>query len=175
MKSRGKSLLKKHTSWKVAAKSFMLLLCDLGGLAKKNIPRQLLFSRKAYRLFTQSRWGYWAAEMMRVRGWDRWEAFGLMRREQRVVRQWGQPPTCLLLYNIYHPCATESLRLSLSGVKCYFSFCSGKGLSGELNRKSTRSARSAWEYIPAELSISMLITLIPQICSAFMHYIIVSE
>ena len=33
----------------------MLLLRDLGGLARKNIPRQLLFSRKAYRLFTQSR------------------------------------------------------------------------------------------------------------------------
>ena len=38
------------------------------------------------RLFTQSRRAYWAAEMIRVRGWDRWEAFGLMRRKQRDLR-----------------------------------------------------------------------------------------
>ena len=41
------------------------------------------------RLFTQSRRAYWAAERIRVRGWDRWEAFGLMRRAQKIVRRWG--------------------------------------------------------------------------------------
>ena len=45
------------------------------------------------RLFTQSRRAYWAAEIIRVRGWDRREAFGLMRREQRDLRSmwrgWG--------------------------------------------------------------------------------------
>ena len=38
--SRGKSLLKNHTSWKADTNIFMLLLGSLGGLARKNIPRQ---------------------------------------------------------------------------------------------------------------------------------------
>ena len=50
------------------------------------------------RLFTQSRRAYWAAERIRVRGWDRWEAFGLMRRVQKIVRRWGslEEAECIL-------------------------------------------------------------------------------
>ena len=54
------------------------------------------------RLFTQSRRGYWAEEMIRVRGWDRWEAFGLMRRAQRDLRSmwsvWGDSARTVLVH-----------------------------------------------------------------------------
>jgi len=50
------------------------------------------------RLFTQSRRTYWAAEMISMRGWDRREAFGLVRRAQRVVRQ-GQPRRGWIFHN----------------------------------------------------------------------------
>jgi len=37
--------ISREESWKVVAKLFMLLLCDLCGLARKSISRKLLFSK----------------------------------------------------------------------------------------------------------------------------------
>ena len=103
MKSRGKSLLKKHTSWKVAAKSFMLLLCDLGGLARKNIPRQLLFSRKAYRFLLAeprsllSRRVIVSENERTQRALRSWEEFTEMNHHY----SWGISSQPLYLLNLY--------------------------------------------------------------------------
>ena len=81
--SRGKSLLKNHKPWKVVAKIFMLLLCGLGGLARKISRDSSSPLAKSYGFFSQSRGVYWAAELLLLRIRARRETFGLVMSSQR--------------------------------------------------------------------------------------------
>ena len=77
-----KAVAKKHKSWKSLQEYSCFSFATFAAWREK-ISRDCCSSlAKLYGFFSQSRRVYWAAEMIRVRGWDRWEAFGLERRER---------------------------------------------------------------------------------------------
>jgi len=76
--------------WKVVARIFMLLLCDLGDLARKNIPRLLLFSCKAAWIFLAEPQSFIEPQSLLSRGDDTCERLrslrGLRPYEERAER-----------------------------------------------------------------------------------------